>query len=244
MNKKPVIIAAVGVVVIIIVIIVFVPFGGKAPAPTAQVISKKAKITPPVEVANVEPAMADKSKVAPPAPTGKTETSAKPPAIGAGAPDAAKPVITRPTASTTAKPKPGPVETAASAPATKPVTTQTAVAPAATKPVPSKTPVVAAKKAASVPAVKKIIKQWAVNTGSFSSKGEAERFAQKLRDAGYDTVYITKFLKDGVKWHRVRVGFYKTETEARGVETAIIGKFNIDTPWAVKVSKKERMQHN
>lgn len=219
-NKRPVIIAVAGVVLIVILIIVFVPFGGgiKAPAPTTQVISKKAKITPPaeqkpVETAKVEPLAGG----TPAAPSAKESVPVKKPAATEAAPaPSAKPIAVD--SGVTGKAKPAEVK--------------------ANGADTSAMPVVTAKKEKKRK-IKKATRQWAINTGSFSNKEEADKFAARLREAGYDTVYVTEFTKDNVNWHRVRVGFFRTQAEARKTEKVISDKFHIDTPWAVRVSRTE-----
>lgn len=219
-NKKPVIIVVAGVVIIAILIIVFVPFGGgiKAPAPTTIVISKKAKIVPPAEQKPVETAKVEPQAGGAPAVSVANETA--PVKKPSSTEPVAKPVAAE--TSATVKAKPAEVKT--------PVAEATAIQDVTTR-----------KKRTQ--AVKKMPKQWAINTGSFSNKEEAEKFAAKLREGGYDTVYVTEFTKDNVNWHRVRVGFYRTQVEARKMETAISDKFHIDTPWAVRASSKEVARH-
>jgi len=99
------------------------------------------------------------------------------------------------------------------------------------------------KTEAKASTMKETTKPWAVNTGSFSIRKEAEKFAKKLTDAGYENVYITEFKKDDINWHRVRVGFYSSKAEAIKVEGELSSKFNIDTPWAVRPSRGEVARH-
>lgn len=226
-NKKPVILAVAGVALIIILIIVFDPFGGgtKAPIPAPNVISMKAKVTPPP--AAQQPTVT--AKVEPPSGTAP---------VGAKAPvPAKKPAATEPAPASSSAPsaKPIAVDSGASGKA-KSAEVKANGADTSAK------PAVTAKKEKKTK-IKKATRQWAVNTGSFSNKEEAEKFAAQLRDGGYNTVYVTRFTKDDVNWHRVRVGFYNTETEARKVEKAISDKYHIDTPWAVRTSRTEAARH-
>ncbi|MBI5561502.1 MAG: SPOR domain-containing protein [Deltaproteobacteria bacterium] len=267
-QKKPVILGAAVVVLIIVLVIVFVPFGGENKAPAKpETIVKKAKITPPGEAAPVQTAKVEvpAAKTTPAAPAAKPEvkaqaappvkTDVKPPVMEKipavketatarktetpAMPDK-KPVTTAktetPAASgkmpvTTAKPETqAKVDKAAPSPAPPPAKAEKAVKPAEPAPPAEKT------------APKAITKSWAVNTASFPYRDEAERFAKALRKAGYN-VYITEFKKDDVVWQRVRVGFYRTQAEAVKAVKDIGVRFKIDTPWAVKPSKKEVERH-
>lgn len=109
-----------------------------------------------------------------------------------------------------------------------------AVKPAPTPPAPK--PVV--KKAPK----KAVYKPWVVNVSSFSQKKEALAFAEKLRGAGY-TPYLTEFTMDGVKWHRVRVGFFKTKAEAKRVGDELSVKFKQPGAWIVKPMRSEVLKH-
>ncbi|MBI5469382.1 MAG: SPOR domain-containing protein [Deltaproteobacteria bacterium] len=101
----------------------------------------------------------------------------------------------------------------------------------------------AAKKAPAKADAKKIEKKtlskpWALNLASFPDMRSAQALAGKLKKAGYDA-YITDFTKKGVKWHRVRVGFYSTKKEALSAAKTMEKKFGIRNPWTVKPEKDE-----
>lgn len=130
-----------------------------------------------------------------------------------------------------------PMEVAKIEPAPEP---KPAVKPAPTPPPPPPAP-------APKPAVKKALKKtaykpWAVNVSSFSQKKEAHAFAEKIGEAGY-TPYVTEFTLDGVKWHRVRVGFFKTKAEAERVGDELTVKFKQPGTWVVKPTKSEVLKH-
>ncbi|MDO8427344.1 MAG: SPOR domain-containing protein [Deltaproteobacteria bacterium] len=79
---------------------------------------------------------------------------------------------------------------------------------------------------------------WALNIASFPSIIEAQTLTGKLKKAGYDA-YITEFMKNGVRWHRVRVGFYYTRNEAAVAAKVIGKKLHLQSPWIVKAEKEE-----
>ncbi len=81
-------------------------------------------------------------------------------------------------------------------------------------------------------------KPWALNIASFPSIIEAQTLTGKLKKAGYDA-YITEFMKNGVRWHRVRVGFYYTRNEAAVAAKVIGKKLHLQSPWIVKAEKEE-----
>lgn len=226
-KKKPIILAVAVVVLVIVIIVVFVPFGGNksGTSPVNPIIARKAAIQPPdaarpVETAKVETPAAPGATVAKP----DTKKTAPPVTVkpGNGAPEATAPAAKAPAGK----------QPVAVTPPAKPV--------AVAKAEPTVAP---AKAVTAVSAMKEITKRWAVNTGSFSSRKEAKKFAKKLTDAGYENVYITEFKKDGINWHRVRVGFYGSKAEAIKVEGELSTKFSIDTPWAVKPARNEVVRH-
>src|SRR3990170_2285321 len=76
-------------------------------------------------------------------------------------------------------------------------------------------------------------KPWVINAASFNAKSSADELKNALKKGGYNA-YYTEFFKDGVKWHRVRVGFYESEAEARGVANKIAGSYKLAKPWVVQ----------
>lgn len=85
-------------------------------------------------------------------------------------------------------------------------------------------------------------KPYAVNVASFPSMREAQSLLKSLKASGY-TAYTTEFTKDGIKWYRVRVGFYKSREEASKVGDKLEAKYNIQSPWIVKPAKEEAAGH-
>jgi DedD protein len=89
---------------------------------------------------------------------------------------------------------------------------------------------------------KVVFKPWVVNVASFSQKKEAINFAKTVRSAGY-TSYVTEITLNGVKWHRVRVGFFKTKAEANKVGEDLSRKFKQTGAWVVKPKRGELLKH-
>ncbi|OGP24119.1 MAG: hypothetical protein A2X99_09105 [Deltaproteobacteria bacterium GWB2_55_19] len=81
-------------------------------------------------------------------------------------------------------------------------------------------------------------KPYAVNVASFPSLKEAHSLLKSLKASGY-TAYTTEFTKEGVKWYRVRVGFYKSREEASKVGDRLESRYNVQSPWIVKPPKEE-----
>ena len=77
-------------------------------------------------------------------------------------------------------------------------------------------------------------KSWAVNVASYPNQKDAEAFRDSLKSAGYNA-YITEFIKDGMTWSRVRVGFYHTQTDAKNAGKEIKQKMKLhQDPWIVR----------
>ncbi len=113
------------------------------------------------------------------------------------------------------------------------------------KPAPKPTPAV--KKATPKPATKPAVttaktrpsqKPYIINVASFKTKAEALQLKDTLRKGGYN-VYRTEFVKDGVKWHRVRLGFYPSRAGADRVSTEVGKKYGVTGGWVTKPSWSE-----
>jgi DedD protein len=89
---------------------------------------------------------------------------------------------------------------------------------------------------------KKALKPWVINVASFSSKNEAEALLKGIKGSGY-TAYRTEFKKNGKTWHRIRVGFFSTQSEAKKTARAIESRHNVNASWIVKASKDEAEKH-
>lgn len=120
-------------------------------------------------------------------------------------------------------------------------------APKVAKPTPKPRPTPMAKpkaKPAPRPAVTTMAakrpaqKPYIVNVASFRTKSEALQVKDTLRKGGYN-VYRTEFVKDGTKWHRIRVGFYPSRAEADKVSKEVVSKYGIKGGWITRPSWSE-----
>jgi len=97
----------------------------------------------------------------------------------------------------------GPSAAATPRPTAAPVASAATPKPATRTPSPTKAPAVSTA----------IADQYWVQTGSFSSQGQAEEAQQKLKEKGIPAMIQTSVVK-GKTWFRVRVGPYSTKNEA------------------------------
>lgn len=58
---------------------------------------------------------------------------------------------------------------------------------------------------------------WTVQVNAFSQGRDADRLAKRLKDKGYDAYVVSTDVK-GKTWHRVRVGHFATQAEARALQ--------------------------
>lgn len=73
---------------------------------------------------------------------------------------------------------------------------------------------------------------WAIQVLATPDEREALLLQQRLEGAGYP-VFVTPTRKDGLTWHRVRVGTYSSETEARRAARELRRKFGLPT-WVLE----------
>jgi tetratricopeptide (TPR) repeat protein len=102
-------------------------------------------------------------------------------------------------------------------------------APEATPPAPSEAPVVVKQPGT----VEKFSTLFTLQVGAFSTLENAEELQSRFRKEGYVSNIFT-MVRDGKKLHRVWVGEFQTQDEARRFSTEIKRKFNLD---AIVVSR-------
>jgi len=68
---------------------------------------------------------------------------------------------------------------------------------------------------------------WAVQVASTTDLGEALRIVQRLRSKGYDA-YTRRRDIAGATWYRVRVGNFKTRTDAKRLEEELRREMQLD----------------
>jgi len=79
---------------------------------------------------------------------------------------------------------------------------------------------------------------YAIHVASFHDEKYARRLERAIDRAGYNA-YVTTFIKDGVNWHRVRVGFFNTTTDAKKTSAIISKRFKQPGAWIVRPPKDE-----
>lgn len=116
----------------------------------------------------------------------------------------------------------GPVPQESAPQAASPV----AEAPAEPAPAPAAggAPADKASGAASAPA--KVVAGWAVQTGVFAARANAEKMNAKLQTAGYPS-YIEKIERDGRALYRVRIGPEVLRSEAVKLRAAVMEKLSL-----------------
>lgn len=84
-----------------------------------------------------------------------------------------------------------------------------------------------AKKAGgAAPAPAKVVAGWAVQTGVFAARANAEKMNAKLQTAGYPS-YIEKIEREGRALYRVRVGPEVLRSEAVKLRAAVMEKLSL-----------------
>ena len=152
-------------------------------------------------------------------------TVAQGPAPQEPAPQAASPVAEAP-AEPAPAPAASPVAEAPAEPAPAPAASPVAESPAEPAPAPAAggAPADKASGAASAPA--KVVAGWAVQTGVFAARANAEKMNAKLQTAGYLS-YIEKIERDGRALYRVRIGPEVLRSEAVKLRAAVMEKLSL-----------------
>lgn len=239
-DKKILVAAAAASIVVILILLVFLPSGKKEGE--GEVISKRVKIdiqtmdTAPIDATTSPAASFETAAVAPlqdepvqpvsPAP----QPSAEPDMPAKAEPAAPKAAVKAPV-----KQAVEPVEKAIVKTQPKEAKKKAVIAPKAKTSEKS-------RKVADISEKVLSTNLWAINVASFPSLAEAQTLAGALRKEGFKS-YITDFTKESVRWHRVRVGFFKTRESAEKAGRKIEGKFRVQSPWIVKPSKDEARSH-
>ncbi|GEM_PF-2796968 len=87
-----------------------------------------------------------------------------------------------------------------------------------------------------------ILKPWAVHIASFRNENDARRLERVLDRAGYNA-YVTVFTSNGVRWYRVRIGFYSTKEEGAKVADELARRFKKPGAWTVRPAHSEVLAH-
>jgi len=79
---------------------------------------------------------------------------------------------------------------------------------------------------------------WVVNVLSSPIEKEIIQETNRLTEKGYP-VYITKVFIEGKKYQRLRIGFFKTKTEADNFGRDIMSKLKLRAFWSAKIGDRE-----
>jgi len=79
---------------------------------------------------------------------------------------------------------------------------------------------------------------YAIHVASFHGEKYARRLERAIDRVGYNA-YVTTFVKDGVTWYRVRVGFFTSKDDAKKTSAIISKRFKQPGAWIVRPPKKE-----
>jgi len=79
---------------------------------------------------------------------------------------------------------------------------------------------------------------YAIHVASFHGEKYARRLERAIDRVGYNA-YVTTFVKDGVTWHRVRVGFFGSKDDAKKTSAIISKRFKQPGAWIVRPPKAE-----
>lgn len=208
-----------GAAVLLVAALVFVPMLMDDARKPAAIAETNIPPKPATEFDSRLVPLPDPDEIVPPAPEPEPEEMAvadlpaapvaQEPAPQEPAPQAAPPVAESP-----ADPAP--------APATPPV----AEAPAEPAPAPATGGATADKAGGAASAPAKVVAGWAVQTGVFAARANAEKMNAKLQTAGYSS-YIEKIEREGRALYRVRIGPEVLRSEAVKLRAAVMEKLSL-----------------
>ncbi len=100
-----------------------------------------------------------------------------------------------------------------------------------------------AKKPDTIVKPEQLSNMYVINMASFLSRKDADAFRSEIAAVGYNA-YVTEFVKDNTTWHRVRVGFYPTRSEAKKYSKILSKKFNVQSAWLSRATETEVARHS
>lgn len=199
-----------GAAVFIVAALVFVPMFIDETRKPAAIAETNIPAKPATEFDSRLVPLPDPDEIVPPAPAPEPEEMvvADLPAttLAQGPPPQAAPV---------AEPPPEPAPLAEPAPPAESASAPEAAAPADK-----------AGGAAPAPAPTKVVAGWAVQTGVFAARDNAEKMNAKLRGAGYPS-YIEKIERQDRALYRVRIGPEVLRSEAVKLRAAVMEKLRL-----------------
>ncbi len=83
---------------------------------------------------------------------------------------------------------------------------------------------------------------WAVQVFASHSYNRARDLRNQLEKKGFP-VYQTKTTVEGQRWHRVRIGFYRTKEEANKIGKIAVSRSRAEGYWTVLPCDKEVMEN-
>lgn len=220
----------IGAAVLIVAALVFVPMLIDDARKPAAIAETNIPAKPATEFDSRLVPMPDPDEIVPQAPEPEPEEMvvADLPAVAVAqgpAPQAAPPIVESP-AEPAAAPEAASAPAAASAPTAG---APEAVAPAASAPeavAPAASDAPADKAGEAAPAPVKVVAGWAVQTGVFAARVNAEKMNAKLRSAGYPS-YIEKIERKDRALYRVRIGPEVLRSEAVKLRAAVMEKMSL-----------------
>lgn len=209
-----------GAAVLIVAALVFVPMlidGARKPAAIAETnIPPK----PATEFDSRLVPLPDPDEIVPQAPEPEPDEMVVADLPAATLAQGPAPQATPSVAEAPAEPAPAsPVAEAPAEPAPAPPVAESPVEPAPAPPV-------AESPAEPAPAPEKVVAGWAVQTGVFAARANAEKMNAKLQGAGYPS-YIEKIDRKGQALYRVRIGPEVLRSEAVKLRAAVREKLSL-----------------
>lgn len=213
-----------GAVVLIVAALVFVPMLMDDARKPAAIAETNIPAKPATEFDSRLVPLPDPDEIVPSVPEPEPEEMAV--ADLPAAPVAQEPAPSEPAPQEPAPQAAPPVAESPADPASAPAASPVAEAPAepAPAPVAGGAPADKAGGAASAPA--KVVAGWAVQTGVFAARANAEKMNAKLQTAGYSS-YIEKIERDGRALYRVRIGPEVLRSEAVRLRAAVMEKLSL-----------------
>lgn len=210
-----------GAAVLIVAAAVFVPMFMDDARKPAAIAETNIPPKPATEFDSRLVPLPDPDEIVPLAPTPEPEEMAV-----ADLPAAPEPTPPEPAPQEPAPQATPPVAESPADPASAPAASPVAEAPAEPAPAPATggAPADKASGAASAPA--KVVAGWAVQTGVFAARANAEKMNAKLQTAGYPS-YIEKIERDGRALYRVRIGPEVLRSEAVKLRAAVMEKLSL-----------------
>lgn len=213
-----------GAAVLLVAALVFVPMLMDDARKPAAIAETNIPAKPATEFDSRLVPLPDPDEIVPPAPEPEPEKMAV--ADLPAAPVAQEPAPSEPAPQEPAPQAAPPVAESPADPASAPAASPVAEAPAEPAPAPATGGATADKAGGVASAPAKVVAGWAVQTGVFAARANAEKMNAKLQTAGYPS-YIEKIERDGRALYRVRIGPEVLRSEAVKLRAAVMEKLSL-----------------